>query len=59
MKLRTGQARGTIDRQRKVLLLLLLLGLVDGVQHARRSRAMGPGASVGSSRSSLWTLPGR
>ncbi|CAH6792138.1 Igll1 [Phodopus roborovskii] len=64
MKFRTGQALGTIPRQHKVL-LLLLLGLVDGVQHvlspssAQRSRAMGPGASVGSRRPSLWTQPGR
>ncbi|XP_052595685.1 immunoglobulin lambda-like polypeptide 5 [Peromyscus californicus insignis] len=65
MKVRTRQALGTIPRQCKVLLLLLLLGLVDGVQHvlppgsAGRSRAMGPGASAGSSRPRLWTLPGR
>ncbi|XP_031220486.1 immunoglobulin lambda-like polypeptide 5 isoform X2 [Mastomys coucha] len=49
----------------EVLLLLLLLGLVDGVHHilplssAQRSRDVGPEASVESSRPSLWTLPGR
>ncbi|XP_051006353.1 immunoglobulin lambda-like polypeptide 5 [Acomys russatus] len=67
MKLRAGQTQGTIPGQCTVLLLLLLLllGLVDGVQHAlspssaQRNRATGPGASVGSSRPSLWTLPGR
>ncbi|NP_001177270.1 immunoglobulin lambda-like polypeptide 5 precursor [Rattus norvegicus] len=65
MKLRAGQTLGTIPRQCEILLLLLLLGLVDGVHHilspssAQRGRAVGPGASVGSSRSSLWTLPGR
>ncbi|KAM7331455.1 hypothetical protein ACRRTK_008163 [Alexandromys fortis] len=65
MELRTGQSLGTIPRQCKVLLLLLLVGLVGGVQHvlspssARRSRAMGPEASMKSSRPSLWALPGR
>uniref|UniRef100_A0A8C6HEQ9 Immunoglobulin lambda-like polypeptide 1 n=1 Tax=Mus spicilegus TaxID=10103 RepID=A0A8C6HEQ9_MUSSI len=65
MKLRVGQTLGTIPRQCEVLLLLLLLGLVDGVHHilspssAERSRAVGPGASVGSNRPSLWALPGR
>ncbi|CAO2631020.1 Immunoglobulin lambda-like polypeptide 1 [Lemmus lemmus] len=65
MELRTGQPLGTIPRQCKVLLLLLLVGLVGGVHHvispssARRSRAMGPGASMKSSRPSLWALPGR
>ncbi|XP_052014268.1 immunoglobulin lambda-like polypeptide 5 [Apodemus sylvaticus] len=65
MKLRVAQTLGTTPRHYEVLLLLLLLGLVDGVYHilspssAQRSRAVGPGASVGSSRPSLWTLPGR
>ncbi|XP_021065411.1 immunoglobulin lambda-like polypeptide 5 [Mus pahari] len=65
MKLRVEQTLGTIPRQCEVLLLLLLLGPVDGVHHilspssAQRSGAVGPGASVGSSRPSLWALPGR
>ncbi|XP_055466212.1 immunoglobulin lambda-like polypeptide 5 [Psammomys obesus] len=64
MKLRAGQTLGTTRRQCK-LLLLLLLGLVDGVQHvlspssAQRSRALGSGSSGGSSRPHLWALPGR
>lgn len=66
MKLRVGQTLGTIPRQCEVLLLLLLLlGLVDGVHHilspssAERSRAVSSGASVRSSRPSLWALPSR
>ncbi|XP_028635504.1 immunoglobulin lambda-like polypeptide 5 [Grammomys surdaster] len=66
MKLRARQTTlGTTLRQCEVLLLLLLLGPVVGVHHtlspssAQRSRAVGPGTSVGSSRLSLWTLPGR
>ncbi|XP_034371800.1 LOW QUALITY PROTEIN: immunoglobulin lambda-like polypeptide 5 [Arvicanthis niloticus] len=65
MKLRARQTLGTTHRQCEVLLLLLLLGPVVGVHHilsqdsAQRSRAVGSGTSVGSSRLSLWTLSGR
>ncbi|XP_008840421.1 immunoglobulin lambda-like polypeptide 5 [Nannospalax galili] len=65
MKLRAGQVLDTVPRRYGIFLLLLMLGLVEGVQgllspsSARGSRPLDRGALVGRSRSSLWILPGR